>query len=248
MLPIYKPNLYIFQKSSFPDFYLGNPMTGSFPFSNNAGLQLWLESYNSDSFLHGEVWRDLSGFQRDLQIQNQIIFDYYNKVFQLNTSLNSYFSSPNVNFNFSGNGNRSLEMWVNPAATQLAFANIFDFNHVAGGFTVQMSGLNSFYISRGIAVTSTPVQLRADTWNHVVWSINNDANTLVTTYLNGVAMSISFMGGAYSNLSYPLMIGRWINGGRFFNGKIAVVKVYNMELNLYRVNYNFRRERGFYGV
>ncbi len=128
----------------------------------------------------------------------------------------------------------SVSLWVNPGATQMAYADIFGDHGEYKGMVFQQNGgtTNSFYFAYGNGaawVATSSVQLNASKWQHVV--IVKDENYCYI-YLNGVQATNSTCATTMvpnPNLDFMIAHG-FSSADRFFNGKVDEVRVYSRAL------------------
>ena len=142
-----------------------------------------------------------------------------------------------------GSDNLSISLWIKPSSTQNAYANIIDFNQTyiskAGVFAIQQdaSNTNQYQVwqSNGSSYNiSNSVTLTADTWNHLVYTLQSNGNYAL--YLNGTSSTTgSNLTASTSGVTETLNIGRWYNNGgsagRYFNGDIDQVRIFSKALN-----------------
>ena len=150
----------------------------------------------------------------------------------------------------------TIELWVNPGATQTTYADIFDNNHTGNqNFVFQQDHNNTNNYAFGVNdasgnISSTgTISLTANTWTHVAFTFS--PSTRVIAYVNSVFHSQGNLAGgrniAYVNQS--LALGRWqYAGARHWNGKISNFKTYNRILTAAEISQNFNALRGRYGI
>ncbi len=133
----------------------------------------------------------------------------------------------------------SISLWVKPSASQTAYANIMD------DYGTGEEGWNLQYDNQGMEFHLGLVEggpglgslghviifsLAADTWQHLM--LTRDANNNSSLYLNGNL--VGTIAGArpinYTANKY-LRLGRWGGGGRFFNGQMDEIQIYNRALS-----------------
>jgi PKD repeat protein len=124
----------------------------------------------------------------------------------------------------------SISVWVNQADLLYYYVDIIDNNHTDSvNWVVQYNqDLSSYHFGcgpQGCCFFSLPF----DEWKHLVCV--KDEGTL-RTYLDGVLQDELITGISTINYSNPnLFIARWASGGRFFNGKIDDVRLYDRALS-----------------
>jgi DNA-directed RNA polymerase subunit RPC12/RpoP len=133
----------------------------------------------------------------------------------------------------------SISLWVKPSASQATYANIMD------DYGTGDEGWNLQYDNQGMEfhwglVEGGPgfgsrghviiFSLAADTWQHLM--LTRDGNQVASLYLNGTligtiagSMPINYTANKY------LRLGRWAQGGRFFNGQLDEIQIYNRALS-----------------
>lgn len=155
-------------------------------------------------------------------------------------------------------GDMTAELWLKvPAAQPIFWATILAKNSVANdnGFIIQHTGgaVADQYgfafndSSQGGWTGGTNVTLSIGTWQHLVFS---KSGATVTSYLNGTAgVPVT---GAYSSIgatTTPLRIGHENNTGNlFFDGEIAVVRLYDRALSGTEVDANCNAVSSRFGV
>lgn len=127
----------------------------------------------------------------------------------------------------------TVEMWLNPAASQSNLAIIVDNNH---------SGSQNWVLQQNFANTNqywffTPsspdifFNLPANTWSHVVL-VNENATNGKKVYVNGVLQAQVTPTGTINYVSTNLRFGHWFAGGRPWRGKMDEVRIWNRALCL----------------
>ena len=150
----------------------------------------------------------------------------------------------------------TIELWVNPGATQTTYADIFDNSHTGTqNFVLQQNGndVNNYAFgvndgSGNISATGTIV-LTANTWTHLAFTFS--PSTRVSAYVNGALHSQGALanGRTINYVNQSLALGRWqYAGARHWNGKISTFKVYNSILIAPQILQNFNATRGRFGI
>ncbi|HEY3396164.1 MAG TPA: LamG-like jellyroll fold domain-containing protein [Armatimonadota bacterium] len=128
----------------------------------------------------------------------------------------------------------SVAFWVNPAPTQVEYADILGSHAGALGLVMQQAGqqANLFALGYGDGQHSSgpgPVQLLADQWQHVV-VVCDGHNSLC--YVNGEEKSrAQTQGGFAPNPSLTFRLGQGYGSGRFFHGLLSDVRLYTTALS-----------------
>jgi len=130
--------------------------------------------------------------------------------------------------------NVTISLWVKPGSTQLQYADILSAH--GWGYMVEQAGTtnNLFYFSywNGSVWQGNNIQtqLTAGVWQHFV--VQKDGTT-IRHFVNGVKTAEgSVSGNPVYSFGTKLMISRWSgSGGRYFNGLIDEVRIYNRALS-----------------
>jgi len=208
------------------------------------GLVLYLDAGKAKSFGgDGTTWRDLSGENINGTLTNGVGFteDYGGSL--IFDGVDDYVQTNKLKV--SDSKNFTVEVFVNPETTQNSYANILDYDHTNGGFTIQQSAASTNYF--GIAYQyssigplyyeSTPILISAGQWNHLVFTKNDDQ---IIGYLNGQKQFDDIGNINVVNLFDRIVhIGKWISGSRFFYGKISIAKIYDRALTASEVLQNY---------
>jgi prepilin-type N-terminal cleavage/methylation domain-containing protein len=136
----------------------------------------------------------------------------------------------------------TLEVWVKPGAAQMQYAEIVSTH--AFGYALEQDDVsnNLFHLSYYNGGTwqgnNIRTQLTTGQWQHLVVQ---KEGTAIRHFLNGTK---SAEGAVLGNISYTagvkLMIGRWASGGgRYFNGLIDEVRLYNAALPASRIREDY---------
>ncbi len=132
----------------------------------------------------------------------------------------------------------SLAMWVKASASQVTDANLIDNNHGDApwrSWTVQYENTGLHFIW-GLFLTGgdfayIPFELNSNTWQYLVLAL--DSNRVARVYLDGQMQGSTVLSGAISyNGSQSLSLGHSVAWGRYFNGLIDEVDVYDRALAL----------------
>jgi hypothetical protein len=145
--------------------------------------------------------------------------------------------------NFQTSNNITLDIWVNPqTTTPNQYADIFDANHSANGFVLQQDNLNynyyyfAYWDGSGFQVTSN-VYIDPFNWSHIV--ITKEGNN-GKIYKNGqLAISNTFTNPSIQG-SNVLNMGKFVAGGRNWQGKYGNFRGYNRALSVDEVLQNYQ--------
>lgn len=126
----------------------------------------------------------------------------------------------------------SVEMWINPAATQVAFADIIDNNHTSGvNWVVQQDSTttNRYIFGGGTAAGDVAFNLTANTWQHL--ALTRDVSGFKQVYINGILVGSAQDSPLQYNGQQFLRLGRWGGGGRNWKGALDEVSFFDRALS-----------------
>ena len=226
------------------------------------GLLLYLDAGNTKSYPgSGTTWYDLSPIKNNGIFTNgpiysslgggSIEFDGSNDFIDLNKT---YIGTGEIETG-QANGNYTLEAWINVRSSQ---GTTTDADSIIGntstygvGMQVGISG-SSPRINYGGRSTNNfySSTFSYNTWVHVC--LSRVGGSSVRTYLNGefdVSTSASSLEVASGQSYTEMRIGN--SSGRvtgYYDGYIALVKIYNIGLTDSQVAQNFTATRGRFGI
>lgn len=161
----------------------------------------------------------------------------------------------NTAFNF-GSGGFAFECWFRkPAgAPKAIFASTSDF--WMGAFTLIGGTMGYFASSNGaswdlVAGDAGPlngigsISIVLNVWHHWVFTRNGN---VWTGYIDGVQDFTATVAGTLVNLVEAKILGRWGHGSYWFNGDMALQRLYNAGLSADTVLNHYQREKRFFGV
>ena len=215
-----------------------------------SGLVLWYDAGNENSYSGSTNLLDLTTNNNDTVLSSGVT--YFPNIPQVYGSLL-----------FDGAGDDGLD--GNNASIQLSTGCTVEAFIRPTGFTnspniiskdsnngyrlrINTSG-NINFIADGSAInyTSSPTVLTANTWAHVVATHGPSGGNL---YLNGTSVgSNGDPFGTVTNVS-SLRVGRFQAGSpqEYFQGYIAIIRIYNRELSSTEVTNNFNSEKDRFGL
>jgi hypothetical protein len=223
------------------------------------GLVLDLDAAKRDSYVGtGTAWNDISGNQNNGTLINgptfnsgnggSIVFDGVNDYVGLNT-LSTLFDKSNI----------TIECWFYNYSTSAGFQNIIGQYDGAKGWLIHTSTTTNSKIivlvgggtSYG-GINDTPT----NSWIHVVLSfdgtLTGNTNRL-KMYINGIARTFDAYNGGAVPSTWPntptvnANIGALLpTFGRYFNGLIPTVRVYQKTLSATEILQNYNATKGRY--
>ncbi|MDQ6785901.1 MAG: LamG domain-containing protein [Acidobacteriota bacterium] len=125
----------------------------------------------------------------------------------------------------------TIEMWVKAGASQQTYADIIDNNHTYfRSWVIQYRNTGSEF---GYGSTDgggvIPFSLIPGSWQHLV--VTRDTGNVTRLYLdNALIVSVTAPGSIPCDGSEFLRLSRLGGGGRFFNGQVDELSIYNRAL------------------
>ncbi len=151
-------------------------------------------------------------------------------------------TSQNVDLgNWFNYRNFSVEMWLKPGATQTTNACIIDDNYwfTGRGWICQQNNTttNQYIFSCYTPYGSAGVtfNLAFNVWQHLTLV---KSNTTIQVYINGVLVSSApwVYGGVYYDGSQFLRLGSWGGGGRYWNGQMDELRIFNADVSASQIS------------
>lgn len=231
-----------------------------------SGLVLNLDAGDKNSYPgYGLVWNDLSGRGSQGKLVSNPTFSERGEAsyFTFNGSSQYVFVGSPVPAPLNLTTGVTICAWINPAANNSGLYQIAGTQYDTGGFrgaTLLLDGRTTpvgkmhFQIGNGtswaaIENPTNAVTVATGTWTYVcaTWSTGNAGRC----YFNGVEDPVLYQNrhvGPISNVAgSEFSIGRQSDAGRYFNGSIACVQVYNRALSPGEIDQNFQATRNRYG-
>jgi hypothetical protein len=223
------------------------------------GLQLWLDSGITSSYSgSGTTWTDLSGNGRNATLINGPGYNANNKGSLTFDDTDDYARVTNDTIARIGSSNHTISVWVNPitrssedfvgtgsATGSVLLMLYFQAGGGLGGFRghawSSTGAANTIDSPRAIPLNSWSMLTQRVTWGGNIDLIENDVVTVSQT-LSGGAPSSSL-----TNFFVGVRDATGV-GGSVFNGRIAVVQVYNRALTNAELAQNFNALRYRFGV
>lgn len=225
------------------------------------GLILCLDAANPKSYPgSGTSWIDVSGNDNNGTLTNNPTFenvdsgcftfdgvdDYINTSYRL---INGTDAAPPI----------YIEFVINPDATQPATTNspLWIGSGYYSGFGMRYSGsVFQIWLRTSAGIFTDTLPLQRGIFQHVILGYGGEVDPSLYSYINGGLNSgrgITYAAFNQNLTSRPFRIGiPYTTGGNtatgYFNGKIAIVKVYNQALSQTEIQENFNALRGRYGI
>lgn len=166
----------------------------------------------------------------------------------INMSNNLISTTPSITHILTGDTSYTLEAWIYLNTTPTGVGNsAFGIvgHRGANGVGLQIEGpdrnVNFGYRSTGNIDSTTNLELHR--WYHVVGSRRANDATKNRIYINGVESGTHATYNSVNDTTYDLQIGYAQDRIGAFDGKIAVVRVYNVGLTAEEVKQNYESEK-----
>ncbi len=230
-----------------------------FPVMTTNGLEFLFDSAKRNSYpATGSLLIDLiskkTGAFTDIVIDNGAI------TFNGATS-KIVFASPRLENVFDNGG--TMSVWLKVVSDgQASFARILGttqpgnigyefYTHGESGSTVDFCMIYNFDDTDGAWRLDNAVVLNE--WTNVVTTYNSDSDANdALFYKNGVLLptivALRAVGTRQSNVGLNQNVGNRNDGGRTFDGDIAIMSVYNRELTASEILQNFEAHRRRFGI
>ena len=220
-----------------------------------SGLVLALDAADRNSYPgSGTTWTDLSGNGNTGTLTNGPTYSSANGGSIVFDGTNDYVISTRPSSIVTG-GSISVSVWAKWTTTGTTISTIqvlVDNNHSSSpiqGFVLQDRPDLSKTIQFGTSFSSngavSTFQVGDGTWHHIVGTNDTVTSKL---YIDGVlnnSASQSGLATVQSNIS----IGYWqFTPGRYLNGNIAQVQIYNRALTAAEIQQNFNATRSRFGI
>ena len=208
------------------------------------GLYLHLDAGNSSSYPgSGSTWFDLTSNDLDFALKNgtaynsgfdgHFVFDGSNDHFEISSGWTSFGTDP-----------YTIEAWFRVHTTAQAEAIIATQGGGSGSFQIGPNSSQQMTFSGGSgSVASTEGTLNV--WKQMVFVREGTGTDQFKIYVNGSLNTTGTMSDNHDS-TLQLRIGRNRNGSLYFDGDIAIIRIYkNKALNATEVlgNYNNNKDR-----
>lgn len=212
------------------------------------GLVLYLDAGNRKSYSgSGTTWSDLSGNRNVGTLTNGPIFDSTNGG-SIAFANNDYVSLPNNTA--LDTQTPTVEVWIK---TNFTTQNGFWFEKGSVNTQYSLFQENTTIVWRQVTsgitrsqTTTTANYISTSNWAHIVGTYSSGDRR---TYINGVLVTSDTQTGTIDTNNAGMYIGAYGTGtGYFYNGNIAMVRVYNRVLSPQEIQQNFNATRSRFGI
>lgn len=214
-------------------------------------LKLQLDASNSSSYSGNSTsWLDISGNANNGTLYSGSsvgIGPSFNNQNQGILIFNG--STDYVNFaaGLPATDNLTYEAWVNPSAFG-GFRVILNHNGWSTGYVhFQFSGTSLQFALNGESDKYSTFSFSTNTWYQVAAVYSKSAKT-ISFYVNGSFTNTETYGNPPSVTNTGFKMGSWDGSGRFFSGKIGLVRIYHRALSASEIQTNFNGSKVRFGL
>lgn len=229
---------YMANKSRFPGIDPPTPVVLN-------GLVMWLDAGNTASYPgSGTAWNDISSNGNNGTLFNGVTFDSGNGGSLVFDGSNDYFRSSTNGLTIGANLLHSLEMWVNfttITGSRWWLAVIGQFTTGANHWIGNTATANQFGAWNGGQVSAN--LLGANQWLHLVTTFDG---TTIRIYVNSVFGSSNTTSFNFTNTDFTIALNG--QGENYFNGKVAIARIYNKTLSADEVLQNYNANKSRFGL
>ncbi len=215
-------------------------------------LKLHLDASNSSSYTGSSTsWLDLSG-----NSHNGILYDG-SSIAVGPTFVNQdqgilSFDGSNDYINFAGGlpvtDNLTYEAWVNPSDLAGDFKVILNHDGWSTGYVhFQFLGTSLQFALNGESDKYSTFSFSTNTWYQVA-AVYSKSEKSVSFYVNGTFTNTETYGNPPSISNTGFKMGSWDGSGRFFSGKMGLVRIYHRALSASEIQTNFNGSKTRFGL
>ena len=231
------------------------------------GLVFAVDAANPSSFVSGStIWKDQTVNQNNGTLTNGPTFDSGNSGTLEFDGTDNYIELGNINssnaISLAGTTEQTWETWIYPDGSGDDYQRIIDKSNSGGGangyfFSLGTTSETSIFCKIAHNTSDMPNDFLATNmytnaaWNHICVTRKNDTGDIGWNfYSNGVLKhSRSTIDVTVPTTTVGARIGSWNHStGREFNGKIAVVRLYNKSLSSAEILHNYNALKGRFGL
>jgi hypothetical protein len=215
------------------------------------GLVLCLDAANPKSYPgSGTTWADLSGSGNNGTLTNGPTFNSSNGGNIVFDGVNDYVLCPRPS-SIVTSGSITVCLWAKWTTTTTIQA-LVDNNHSSNpiqGFVIQdrpdLSKALTFSVFPSVSGVVSTFQVGNGYWHHIVGTNDTVTSKL---YIDGVLNNSALQAGL-ATVQPNISIGYWqFGGGRYLNGSVPSLQIYNRALTAAEIQQNFNATRGRYGI
>jgi len=202
--------------------------------------------------VNGTQWKDLSGPSNTGTLTNNptfstttsgtIVFDGSNDIVTIPNNVSLDTQTPTVEVWVRTNATNQNGFWFEKGSVNTQYALFQEgVNITWRHYFTTLPGFNSL-------ITDTATYMNTSSWYQVVGTFSSGRRRL---YINGVLVNSDTQAGTIQNNTGGMSVGAYggttgING-YYYNGSLAICRVYNRELSAAEVLQNFQAQRTRFG-
>jgi hypothetical protein len=217
------------------------------------GLVLYLDASNTKSYPgSGATWTDISRVGNNGTLIGSPTFSGSNGGILVFNGSSNYVTLTRPSTIITG-GRITISLWARWTSTGTTVSNIqalVDSNHSNSplrGFVIQdrpdlSKVLNFSVLSSATGLATSSFQVGDGNWHHIVGTNDQSVSRL---YIDGRLDGFGAEVGGLATVQPNITIGYWQGGGRYLNGSVSQVSIYNRALSAEEVlqNYNVEKKR-----
>ncbi|WP_111309042.1 LamG-like jellyroll fold domain-containing protein [Confluentibacter sediminis] len=218
------------------------------PLNTDPNLMVWLDSEAKSSYNRlDNTWYDLSGHFNNGLLKNNFNYNLSNVNSFVFNGVNNFV---NLNDTYPNTNELTFETWVYPKALSNGsyYTLIGHDGTTSGTLSFYFLGNTLKFGINGIGTNNFSYTFNPNNWYHlsVVYSKTGD---FIKFFVNGILSDqISLAGNSTTTVSQPFKIGSWEGTSRFFNGDMAMFKIYTRALSSSELTTHFNNNKGRFGI
>lgn len=211
------------------------------------GLLMYLDAGNSASYSgSGTTWFDISGNNRNMTLFNGVGYDSVDGGRLIFDGFNDYAQISNCGISTGANVAHTIEMWVNfnvIVSTRWWLALLGTYGAGAHHW-IGVSATGTQFGAFGGSPQTVPNLIGTNTWLQICGTFSGST---LTTYVNS-ANPVVGTGSGFNFTSSNFTIGLRLGTENYYNGRVAITRLYNRALTAGEVQTNFAANRERFGL
>lgn len=212
------------------------------------GLIMHLDAGNVNSYSgSGTTWNDLSGNNRNMTLYNGVSYDSVDGGRLIFDGLNDYAQISNCGISTGANVSHTIEMWVNfnvIVSARWWLAVLGQYNVGSHHWIGTSATATQFGVFGGSPQVS-PDLLGTNQWLQICGTFSGST---LTTYVNATnPVTATGTGFNFTNSEFTIGL-RLSSSESYYNGRVAIVRLYNRALSSGEVSTNFAANRERFGL
>lgn len=211
------------------------------------GLIMHLDAGNTSSYPgSGTTWSDLSGNGRNMTLYNGVSYDTVDGGRLIFDGFNDHAQISNCGISTGANVSHTIEMWVNfnvIVSTRWWLAVLGTYGTGAHHW-IGVSTTGTQFGAFGGSPQTQPDLLGTNQWLQICGTFSGST---LTTYVNATN-PVTGTGTGFNFTSPEFTIGLGLGSENYYNGRVAIVRLYNRALSSGEVSTNFATNRERFGL